>query len=137
MALDKIQGRMKSPCHRFDGRGGLGHLAALCRRASVVVSTDTGPMHLAAAVGTRVVALFGPTAPNRTGPYGSQHVVLRHQVPCSPCFKRICESTVVEPYGCMKRIEVEEVVGAVLQRVNHENPSEVPATSAESQDARS
>lgn len=112
--LDDIAGRMKSRCLRFDGRGGLRHLAALCRRANVVVSTDTGPMHLAAAVGTPVVALFGPTAPNRTGPHGELHQVIEAQVSCRPCFKRRCESTVVEQYGCMKRIEVSRVVETVL-----------------------
>lgn len=116
--LDAIAAGMKTSCIRFDGRGGLRHLAALCRRAAVVVSTDTGPMHLAAAVGTPVVALFGPTAPNRTGPYGERHQVVRTPVPCSPCFKRRCETTAVEEFGCMKRIEVPQVLEAVLNRVN-------------------
>jgi 3-deoxy-D-manno-octulosonic-acid transferase/heptosyltransferase-1 len=112
--LDEISGFMKRPCLRFDGRAGLRHLAALCRRAQVVVSTDTGPMHVAAAVGTRVVGLFGPTAPNRTGPYGPEHHILRAGVPCSPCFKRRCESRVVEAFGCMKRIEVTQVLNTVM-----------------------
>ena len=112
--LDDISQQMKTPCCRFDGHGGLRHFAALCRRAGVVVSTDTGPMHLAVAVGTRVVALFGPTAPNRTGPYGAQHRVIQASVPCSPCFKRLCQSRVVEPFGCMKRVEVTQVLDAVM-----------------------
>lgn len=116
--LDEIAVRMKSRCVRFDGRGGLRHLAALCRRAAVMVSTDTGPMHLAAAVGTPVVTLFGPTAPNRTGPYGEEHEIIRVPVPCSPCFKRRCETSVVEQFGCMKRIEALQVLDTVLNRVN-------------------
>jgi ADP-heptose:LPS heptosyltransferase len=116
--LDAIARHMESSCLRFDGRGGLKHLAALCRRAQGMVSTDTGPMHLAAAVGTPVVALFGPTAPNRTGPYGTAHQVVRVGVPCSPCFKRRCETTVTEEFGCMKRIEVSRVVEAVSSCVN-------------------
>jgi len=116
--LDEIAGRMKTSCLRFDGRGGLRHLAALCRRARVVVSTDTGPMHLAAAVGTPVVALFGPTAPNRTGPYGEAHTIVRMQVSCSPCFKRRCESTVVEEFGCMKGIGVDQVLESVMKRMH-------------------
>ena len=115
--LNEIAGRMKSPCPRFDGRGGLRHLAALCRRARLVVSTDTGPMHLAAAVGTPVVALFGPTAPHRTGPHGEMHTIMRAQVSCSPCFKRRCASSVVEEFGCMKRIDVDQVLDAVLKDV--------------------
>jgi 3-deoxy-D-manno-octulosonic-acid transferase/heptosyltransferase-1 len=117
-AIDAIAALMKSRCRRFDGRGGLRDLAALCRRARVVVSTDTGPMHLAAAVGTPVVALFGPTAPNRTGPYGHQHEVIQSGVQCSPCFKRRCRSQVVEEFGCMKRIEVDQVHEAVTRKLS-------------------
>src|SRR5205823_8953974 len=54
----------------------------------------SGPMHLAAAVGTPVIALFGPTDPARTGPYGAGHTVLRSGVPCSPCFSRQCSNAV-------------------------------------------
>lgn len=117
--LDDIAARMQTPVLRFDGRGGLLHLAALCRRARAMVSTDTGPMHLAAAIGIPVIALFGPTAPNRTGPHGEQHVVIRSGVECSPCFKRHCQSTVVEEFGCMKRIEAGEVVQAVVNKLRH------------------
>ncbi len=59
------------------GSTSLPQLIALFRRASGFVGCDTGPMHLAAAVGARVVALFGPADPLRTGPYGPEHVVLR------------------------------------------------------------
>jgi heptosyltransferase-1 len=72
-------------------------------------------MHLAAAVGTPVVALFGPTAPWRTGPYGQGHVVLRAGVSCSPCFSRSCKTAEFEPMACMNRITVEQVVEAVVR----------------------
>ena len=72
-------------------------------------------MHLAAAVGTPVVALFGPTAPWRTGPYGQGHVVLRAGVSCSPCFSRSCKTAEFEPMACMNRITVEQVVEAVAR----------------------
>ena len=73
------------------GKTSLAELTAIMRRASLAVTTDTGPMHLAAALGTRVVALFGPTAPWRTGPFGSGHEILRLGLSCSPCFKRRCD----------------------------------------------
>jgi heptosyltransferase-2 len=84
-------------------------LAAVLARARVVVANDSGPMHLAAAVGTPVVAIFGPTDPGRTGPRGSPSVVLDRYVFCSPCYLKEC------PYGheCMREIAVEEVLGAV------------------------
>lgn len=84
-------------------------LAAALARARVVVTNDSGPMHLAAAVGTPVVALFGPTDPGRTGPTGSPSVVLDRYVFCSPCYLKEC------PYAheCMTGIEVREVLAAV------------------------
>jgi len=81
------------------GRTGLKELAALITLASAVVSTDTGVMHLAAAVGAPVTALFGPTAPWRTGPFGAGHRILFAGVDCSPCFERFC----AEP-RCMEQI---------------------------------
>ncbi len=74
------------------GRLSLKELAALLSRADLLVSTDTGVMHLGAAVGCPVVALFGPTAHWRTGPYGSGHRVVRLAMDCAPCFQRECEN---------------------------------------------
>ncbi len=91
------------------GKTSLRQLAAVFARAAVVISTDTGPMHIAAAAGVPVVALFGPTAPWRTGPHGGQHTIIRTAPPCSPCFKKEC------PTGsCMKDIKAETVYQAVL-----------------------
>jgi tRNA uridine 5-carboxymethylaminomethyl modification enzyme len=116
-------GRLKTGTPpRLDGRTTLKVLAAVFRSASVVVSTDTGPMHLAAAVGTPVVALFGPTAPWRTGPYGAGHVVLRAGVSCSPCFNKSCKTTEYEPMACMNRITVEQVAEAVARLSTDKKP---------------
>lgn len=84
-------------------------LAALAARARAVVANDSGPMHLAAAVGTPVVALFGPTDPGRTGPTGSRSLVLDRYVFCSPCYLKEC------PYQheCMTGIAVGDVLAAV------------------------
>ena len=84
-------------------------VAALAARSRVVIANDSGPMHLAAAVGTPVVALFGPTDPGRTGPTGAPSEVLDRYVFCSPCYLKEC------PYGheCMTEISVEMVAGAV------------------------
>ena len=113
--IDAMVGTLGPLGTRLDGRTTLKVLAAVFRSASVVVSTDTGPMHLAAAVGTPVVALFGPTAPWRTGPYGERHVVIRAGVSCSPCFSRSCKTAELESMACMNGITVEEVVDAVAR----------------------
>ncbi|MCA1581967.1 MAG: lipopolysaccharide heptosyltransferase II [Acidobacteria bacterium] len=80
-------------------------LAALLALARVVVANDSGPMHLAGAVGTPVVALFGPTDPGRTAPSGSPARVLDRYVFCSPCFLKEC------PYAheCMVEITPEQL----------------------------
>ncbi len=111
--LDEMAGALGSPAVRLDGRTTLKVLAAVYRLASVVVSTDTGPMHLAAAAGTPVVALLSPTAPWRTGPHGEGHAALRAGVSCSPCFSKSCKTTEFEPMACMNRIAVDQVVDAV------------------------
>ncbi len=84
-------------------------LAAALSLARAAVTNDSGPMHLAGAVGTPVVALFGPTDPGRTGPSGSPSRVLDRYVFCSPCFKTEC------PYAheCMEEIGVEDVLRAL------------------------
>ena len=92
------------------GQTDLFQLAELYRRCAVVISNDSGPMHVAAAVGTPVVAIFGPTDPALTGPYGSRHVVVRAGIPCSPCFKDHCTNHVL--MECMKLITVEQVLAA-------------------------
>lgn len=89
----------------------LGLLPALLQSASVLLTNDSGPMHVAAAVGTPVVALFGPTSPLRTGPYGKTHRVLARQLPCSPCFSRRCRNPVERE--CLTGIAPAEVVEAV------------------------
>jgi heptosyltransferase I len=85
-----IQAPDPAPLINLAGATSLAQLAAVLRQARLAVTTDTGAMHLAAALGTPVAALFGPTAPWRTGPYGSGHQVVRLGLTCSPCFKRQC-----------------------------------------------
>lgn len=109
-ALEPIRSRMKKPAVNLGGKTTLRDLACLLQTATLLVSTDSGPMHLAAAVGTPVVALFGPTIPARTGPYGEQHVVIRKELSCSPCLRKQCRTK-----ECMASITVEEVFAAVRE----------------------
>jgi len=92
----------------MSGQTDLKRLAAIYELADCVVSTDSGPMHLAAAVGTPVVALFGPTAPWRTGPFGNHHQIVRAGIDCSPCFKKSCKTL-----ECMKQITVDKVLESI------------------------
>ena len=105
-----IRSRMKTPSLNLVGRTSLKDLAALYEQAACLVSTDTGPMHLGAAVGIPVVALFGPTAPWRTGPFGDGHRIVRVTVDCAPCFKRTCD-----PHQCMAKITIDQVIAGIEQ----------------------
>ena len=106
--IQAITSSMKGRAINFAGKTTLTELAALYEKAALVISTDTGPMHLAAAMGTPVVALFGPTASWRTGPYGTNHHVITAGLECSPCFKRQCETK-----GCMHQISMDQVLNGV------------------------
>lgn len=109
--VEGIVGRMQQPAVSMAGKDDLQKLAAMLQRCHLLISGDTGPMHLARAVGTPVVALFGPTDPRLTAPYGGESVVIRREVPCSPCFKQVCPIQ----HPCMTGITVEEVFNGVEQ----------------------
>jgi 3-deoxy-D-manno-octulosonic-acid transferase/heptosyltransferase-1 len=115
--IARIRSLMQAPSISVAGGTSLRELAVLYKKASLLLTTDSGPMHLAAAVGTPVVALFGPTSPERTGPYGSGHTIIRRGLPCSPCFRKTCETV-----ECMKIITVDEVFQAVRKRIGIDGP---------------
>jgi 3-deoxy-D-manno-octulosonic-acid transferase/heptosyltransferase-1 len=108
--LERICRKMRTKAVNLGGRTTLRELACIYREAALLVTTDSGPMHLAAAVGTPIVALFGPTDPARTGPYGPGHRIIRKGLSCSPCFRKRCETP-----RCMTDISVEEVFTAVKE----------------------
>lgn len=110
--LNRICAQMKTKTANLGGKTTLRDLAFLYGKAALVITTDSGPMHLAAAVGTPVVALFGPTDPARTGPYGPGHRIIRRRLECMPCFKKHCKTR-----SCMNQITVEEVFAAVKERL--------------------
>jgi len=88
----------------------LGQAAALIRRADLLVSGDTGPLHIAAAVGTVVIGLYGSVCTERSGPIGERHVVLKKEMWCLPCEEKVCPLGTTQ---CMKDITPEEVFGEV------------------------
>ena len=109
----QVMRKMRTTPIDLMGQTTLKELIALLRRARLLVTNDSGPMHLAAAVGTPVIALFGPTDPTRTGPYGAGHTVLRSGVPCSPCFSRRCTNAV--ELECLTAIQPQQVMDAVMR----------------------
>jgi len=121
---DQIEEHSGCELWRADGSFGLLGAAELFRRSAVVVTGDTGPMHIAAAVGTPIVAIFGPANPLRTGPYASDAIVLREKLECSPCYAGAsCPLGHAVP-KCLDLIKVDRVVAAVdrqLARVRRQS----------------
>ncbi len=89
-------------------------LAAVLSRCRLLVTNDSGPMHLAAAVGTPVVAIFGSTSPLWTGPFGKGHSLITKNLDCSPCFQKTCPIG----YPCLREITVEAVFGEAQKRLS-------------------
>ena len=97
------------------GKTTLRQLIALLQGAELVVANDSGPMHIAAALGKPMVALFGPTNPIRTGPYGREETVLRLDLPCSPCYSRACSHQ-----SCLQWMGIEPVLALAERQLKRE-----------------
>ena len=96
------------------GKTTLMQLGALIESCDLYLTCDSGPMHIAAAVGTPTIALFGPTSPTRHGPYGENHKVIEKTVECRPCYKRECIRK-DQPHLCMTEINPNEVIAQILK----------------------
>ena len=110
--IHAITSKMRRHALNTAGMFNLKELAFLLGSVDLMITPDTGPMHIASAMGTPVVAIFGPTAPWRTGPYGDDHKVLRSNTPCSPCFKKECDTK-----ECMAEITVDRVFASVKEKL--------------------
>jgi lipopolysaccharide heptosyltransferase II len=93
----------------FAGETSLSELAALIRRSTMCVTNDSGPMHLAVALGRPVVSIFGPTDPIWIGPYRRKNAVLQADVPCSPCYLRQL-SRCPHSHACMDEVSAQAVI---------------------------
>jgi len=91
------------------GKTSIKELGAIIRSAKFLVTSDSGPMHLAAALSIPVFAIFGPTSPVRTGPYGKIHTIIRLELPCSPCFTR----KPCADWRCIREVTPEMVLEAI------------------------
>lgn len=100
-------------CLDLAGQTSLPELVEWLRLASVLITNDTGPMHIAAALGTPLVALFGPTEPRRTGPYRRLDAVMQHPLPCVPCMKARCRWP--RPLECLTALTPARVFERVRQ----------------------
>jgi len=118
-AAQQVVERMQSPPPPVIQSGSLREYAWLVKQADVYFGGDTGPMHIASAMGAPVVAMFGPTDPVVNSPYRQPHRVLYKDLPCSPCKERRCSRNL----ECMTAITVEEAYQAIVDMLER-----VPST---------
>ena len=121
-----IESALGAHCVNRIGQTTLDQLIAELGECALLLTNDTGTMHLATLIGVPVVAIFGSTEPRLTGPLGTGHDILRHQVECSPCFLRECPID----FRCMKAVSVEEVVAAVSAQLDRWQTPRVAGSSA-------
>jgi heptosyltransferase-1 len=110
-----ITGVAPQRCLDLTGKLSLPEMVEWIRLSRLMITNDTGPMHVAAALAKPIVALFGPTEPRRTGPYGQLEHVVQTRLPCVPCMKPRC--SYFKPFECLRAISPEAVSQAVLQRL--------------------
>ncbi len=111
-----IASMMTAPTIVLSGRTSVRQLMALIKQCSLFITNDTGPMHIAAAFGVPLVAIFGPTDPVTTSPFGKGHELIRKPVECSPCLLRECPID----HRCMQRIRTDEVYAAAVRQLKAE-----------------
>lgn len=116
---DAIQSEMRERAVILSGLTSLESLTALLSRCALFVTNDSGPMHLAAALGTPQIALFGSTDEIATGPFSENAEVIHKHVECSPCLRRTCPIDL----RCFTRITVDEVFEKAKERLTGDSPS--------------
>lgn len=104
----EIMAKMRNKPHNLVNRTNTRQLAGLLKRAKLLITNDSAPLHLGCAVGVKVVALFGPTDPRKYGPTGEFDVVIKENLSCAPCERAECERN----YECMRLISPDAVFDA-------------------------
>lgn len=105
--VKQIQGKMKSESTNIAGKTSIPKLASVLQKSNVFIGNDSGPMHLAAAVGTKTIGLYGPGDPRRFGPVGDNCLTIQKKNDCPPCSGKICR---FGEDGCMSKIHVTDVI---------------------------
>jgi lipopolysaccharide heptosyltransferase II len=115
-AAGRLTASLKGNTYDLTGRTSLSELACVLSKCKALISNDSGPMHVGAAVGTKVVVVFGRKepglAPRRWAPYGEQHVVIQKDQGCQVCLAHNCKNN----FGCLMSVEASEVIAALKNK---------------------
>jgi lipopolysaccharide heptosyltransferase I len=110
-ACQAIADSLPKACNNLAGKTSIVEMGSILKAADLLISNDSGPVHMAAAVGTRTLVIFGPTNPGRTGPFGTGHRVLQSLNTCQPCMSRRCKHP---DSSCIRNISADEVIAAAV-----------------------
>jgi lipopolysaccharide heptosyltransferase I len=102
-------------CLDLTGRISLPEMVEWIRLSGLMITNDTGPMHVAAALGKPLVAIFGPTEPRRTGPYGQPGSTVQTRLPCVPCMKSSCANS--KPLECLRAIPPDAILALAEEKL--------------------
>jgi heptosyltransferase-1 len=102
-----IERTLDGPCTNLAGKTSLLEMGGILDAVDLLIANDSGPVHMAAAVGTPALAIFGPTNPDRTGPFGDIHRVIKTAFPCQPCLRRTCQQPDIP---CITGVKIYSVV---------------------------
>ena len=126
----EIAARLSSRSLVLSGATTIRELMAAVKRCAMLLTNDTGPMHIASAFQVPVVAIFGPTDWRTTSPFGSAHAIVRQPVDCAPCLLRECPID----HRCMTRVSVDQVYEAAMKQVpGHSGSSRLSGSSGSNQ----
>jgi len=115
----KVSGLMRNAHVNLVSKTDLMEAAGLINKCSLFITNDSGLMHIASALGVRLIAIFGSTSPLWTGPCLKKSVILKKDLPCSPCFSRTCH---FGSYKCLTSITVEEAFEAAIAQLKNNSP---------------
>ncbi len=107
----KIAKSCKIDVHNLAGKTSLGELAAILKKCSLLIGIDSASMHIAAAVGTPTITIFGPSSPVNWAPRGRQHKIITKNLPCVPCRQKGCNNSEVS--RCLEELSVDEVIPVI------------------------
>lgn len=110
----------KADVYNLAGKTSIGELTAVLKKCSLLIGIDSAPMHMAAAVGTPTVTIFGPSSPTNWAPRGEQHNIVCKDLPCVPCRQKGCNGSEVS--RCLDGLSVEEVIPLVDSKVMEIEP---------------
>jgi heptosyltransferase I len=110
--LSSLSSQEQNQILNLVGKTDWGSLPVIIAKGSLLIGSDSAPLHLSDALGKPVIGLYGPTAPGRTGPTGSDHTILSTDLPCQPCFSRHCR---IRTHDCMKQL-TPDIVAAMAER---------------------